>query len=230
MIRGSLGSSRRRSVGLSHGVSLRVESWTLVFVSTGTERREGSVFSASWTAGTPRPGRAARPITAIRAAGRAACHPEGRSVAEDARSALTRRPSRSYAPWTSRQAAACSGGGSEMRDADPAGTDGLRMPVPGAGSWPPTRGCRRRSSRHARSPWADRHPPAPTGPVRRPVRATPRSRTRRGIPATRPRHSRYWSCSARSVRTASSHCCGRDRRSAGRRYRTRDSPACRRSR
>ncbi len=32
---------------------------------------------ASWTAGTPRPGRAARPITAIRAAGRTGCHPAG---------------------------------------------------------------------------------------------------------------------------------------------------------
>ena len=49
----------------------------------------------SWTAGTPRPGRAARPITAIRAAGRTGCHPEGRSGAEDVRSTLTRRPARS---------------------------------------------------------------------------------------------------------------------------------------
>ena len=31
--------------------------------------------SSSWTAGTPRPGRAARPIAAIRAAGRGACRP-----------------------------------------------------------------------------------------------------------------------------------------------------------
>ena len=44
------------------------------------------------------------------------------------------------------------------------------------------------------------------------------------------RHSRYWSCSARSVCTASCHCWGRDLRSAGRRYRSWDSPACRRAR
>ena len=44
------------------------------------------------------------------------------------------------------------------------------------------------------------------------------------------RHSRYCSCNSRSVCTASFHCCGRDLRSAGRRYRIRDSPAFRRSR
>ena len=72
---------------------------------------------------------------------------QGRSGAEDVRSTLTRRPSRSYTLSTSRQAA---------------------------------------SSRHARSPWAVRRPPVPIGPDRRPARATPRSRTRRGIPATLP--------------------------------------------
>ena len=46
--------------------------------------------------------------------------------------------------------------------------------------------CRRWSSRHARSPWEAQRPPVPTGPDRRSDRATPRSRTRRGIPATRP--------------------------------------------
>ena len=44
------------------------------------------------------------------------------------------------------------------------------------------------------------------------------------------RHAWYWSCNARSACTASFHCWGRDLRSAGRRYRTRDSPAFRRSR
>ena len=48
-------------------------------------RRSATSRGASWTAGTPRPGRAARPITAIRAAGRTACHPQGRSAAKDAR-------------------------------------------------------------------------------------------------------------------------------------------------
>ena len=56
----------------------------------------------------------------------------------------------------------------------------------GSASWPPRGSCRRRSSRHARSPWVARRPPAPTGPARRPTRATPRSRTRRRMPATRP--------------------------------------------
>ena len=44
----------------------------------------------------------------------------------------------------------------------------------------------RRASRHARSPWAARQPPVPTDPDRKPARATPRSRTRRGTAATRP--------------------------------------------
>ncbi len=42
------------------------------------------------------------------------------------------------------------------------------------------------ASRHARSPWAARPPRVPTDPGRRPARATPRSRTRRAIPATPP--------------------------------------------
>ena len=49
-------------------------------------------------------------------------------------------------------------------------------------------------------------------------RATPRSRIRRSMPATRPATPRYWSCSVRSLCTASCHCWGRDRRSTGRRY------------
>ena len=63
--------------------------------------RQPSRFSAlSWTAGTPRPGRAARPISAASAEGRTVCHPKGRSAAKDARSALTRRPARSYSAPT----------------------------------------------------------------------------------------------------------------------------------
>ena len=157
--------------------------------------RSGAAFGVRWRAGSlgrcgrsgrTRPGRAARPITAIRAAGRAVCHPKGRSGAEDARSALTRRPSRSYAAPTSRQACRASRGRVRTEEHDPAGINGPRMPAPGSPSWPPTGSCRRWSSRHARSPWAARQPPVPTDPDRRPARATPRSRTRRGIPATRP--------------------------------------------
>ena len=90
--------------------------------------RSGAAFGVRWRGGSPgrsgwsgraRPGRAARPITAIRAAGRAACHPEGRSIAEDARSALTRRPSRSYASPTSRQASRASRGAGPNRGARP---------------------------------------------------------------------------------------------------------------
>ena len=56
---------------------------------------------------------------------------------------------------------------------------------PDAPCGPPAGSCRRGSSRHARSPWAAPRPPARTDPDRRPAQATPRSRTRRGIPATR---------------------------------------------
>ena len=149
--------------------------------------RSGAAFGVRWRAGSlgrcgrsgrTRPGRAARPITAIRAAGRAVCHPKGRSGAEDARSALTRRPSRSYAAPTSRQACRASRGRVRTEEHDPAGVNGPRMPAPGSPSWPPTGSCRRWSSRHARSPWAARQPPVPTDPDRRPARATPRSRTR----------------------------------------------------
>ena len=137
--------------------------------------RSGAAFGVRWRAGSlgrcgrsgrARPGRAARPITAIRAAGRAVCHPKGRSGAEDARSALTRRPSRSYAAPTSRQACRASRGRVRTEEHDPTGINGLRMPAPGSPSWPPTGSCRRRSSRHARSPWAARQPPAPTDPDR----------------------------------------------------------------
>ena len=69
--------------------------------------------------GRARPGRAARPITAIRAAGRAVCHPKGRSVAEDVRSTLTRRPSRSYAAPTSRQACRASRGRVRTKEVRP---------------------------------------------------------------------------------------------------------------
>ena len=95
--------------------------------------RSGAVFGVRWRAGSlgrcgrsgrTRPGRAARPITAIRAAGRAVCHPKGRSVAEDARSALTRRPSRSYAAPTSRQACRASRGRVRTEEHDPAGING----------------------------------------------------------------------------------------------------------
>ena len=41
-------------------------------------------------------------------------------------------------------------------------------------------------SRHARNPWGVRQSRVPTDPDRRPARATPRSPTRQGIPATRP--------------------------------------------
>ena len=92
------------------------------------------------------------------------------------------RPSRSYAFSTSRQAVVRLGERVRTRKHDPAG---LRAPVLGAASWPPT-GERSGSSRHVRSPWAARQPPAPSGPDRRFARATRRSRTRRGIPATRP--------------------------------------------
>ena len=136
--------------------------------------------------GRPRPGRAARPITAIRAAGRAACHLKGRSIAEDARSALTRRPSRSYAVPTSRPLPCVPEVWSEPGSTTPQASNGLRMPAPGSDSWPSRGSCRRWSSRHARSPGAARQPPVPTDPDRRPARVTPRSRTRRGIPATRP--------------------------------------------
>ena len=46
--------------------------------------------------------------------------------------------------------------------------------------------CCRRFSGHARTPWEARLPPGPTDRVRRPARAAPRSRSRRGMPATRP--------------------------------------------
>ena len=117
--------------------------------------RSGAAFGVRWRAGSlgrcgrsgrTRPGRAARPITAIRAAGRAVCHPKGRSGAEDARSALTRRPSRSYAAPTSRQACRASRGRVRTEEHDPTGINGLRMPAPGSPSWPPTGSCRRRSS------------------------------------------------------------------------------------
>ena len=62
-----------------------------------------------------RPGRAARPITAIRAAGWTACHPQGRSAAKDARSALTRRPS--IQPWKKLGAAPL--GVADLLPADP---------------------------------------------------------------------------------------------------------------
>ena len=86
-----------------------------------------------------RPGRAARPITDIRAAGRAACHPKGRSVAEDARSALTRRPSRSYARRRPPdKPAGRPGGGSEPRSTTPQAStaSGCRRPTPVRGRQP----------------------------------------------------------------------------------------------
>ena len=180
--------------------------------------------------GRPRPGRAARPITAIRAAGRAACHLKGRSIAEDARSALTRRPSRSYAVPTSRPLPCVPEVWSEPGSTTPQASNGLRMPAPGSDSWPSRGSCRRWSSRHARSPRGS----STASSTDRSRSQTCSSNSAVADPArdsgNASRHSRYWSCSARSVCTASFHCCGRDLRSAGRRYRSRDSPAFRRSR
>ena len=108
----------RRSASPWSALSNTVPWWPRIRRSAASRAASPRPREGRGRPGRPRPGRAARPITAIRAAGRAACHPQGRSGAEDVRSTLTRWPSRSYASPTSRQGLSCVAGSA----------NGLQMP------------------------------------------------------------------------------------------------------